>query len=255
MCESKMCVCHVYEVTRGVMSKYLGKLLLESGAVEEPGQVCVKYSASRDAFCFRIESGESGIRHFYVGKDLCFELASIIGMLDFQYRWSVGYKVKEKKGVSELGSMRLAELGLLGGRRELILSGALDNDEDFDTLCVIQYLYQFSETLLDKVMCERKRHKWGRSSSNWVQMKKRVLGKSGRKKGGKNSNKGLDSEDEKESLEDILSRCAHNKAVAIQRGFYTWYKEACEEEAKALGKKLDKVKMLVQWNKEREKQQ
>lgn len=230
------------------MSKYLGKLLLENGIVEDPGEVCVRYKNDKDAFCFR----SSNLGCMTIGKELCLELAKFTGMLHFQYKWSTGYVVKEKRPASEMWAMRTEELDCLGGRWYLMMEQEwLASDDDFDLLCVIQYLFQYSETFLRNVMKCWKRYKWGRSESAWVQMTKRVLGKGGRKKGGHNSV--TNDTDEKESLEDILSRCEHNKRVAVSRGFYTWYKEACEEEAKALGKKLDKVEMLVQWNKERAK--
>ena len=233
------------------MSKYLGKLLLESGAVssawlESGGGLCIKYAKVKDVFLFRIGGGEGQV--IGIGSSLCMNMAALRGTLDFQYKWSVGYKVKEKRDVSELRSLRTEELDLLGGRRELILEGLLDNDEDFDVLCAIQYLYNLSETFLLSV-----KRSWRKGTgSKWVQVPKKVLGKSGRKKGGHNSvDKSGDSEEE--SLEELLLRVAHNKKVAIEKGFYTWYKEACEEEAKAKGVPLDKVEMLVQWNKERAK--
>ena len=234
-----------------VMSRYLGKLLLESGAVdsawlESGGGLCVKYAKVKDMFLFRIGGGEGQV--IGIGSPLCMNMAAIRGMLDFQYKWSVGYKVREKRGVDELRSLRAEELELLGGRRELILSGQLDNDEDFDILCAIQYLYNLSETFLLSV-----KRSWRKGTgSKWVQIQKRVLGHAGRKKGGKNSVKSSD-DSESETLEELLARCEWNRKVAVKRGFYEWYLEACKEEAKALGKKLDKDEVLSQWNELRAK--
>ena len=149
------------------MSRYLGKLLVESGAVsaswlESGGGLCVKYAKVKDMFLFRIGGGEGQV--IGVGRSLCMDLAAIRGMLDFQYKWSVGYKVREKRGVEELRSLRTSELDLLGGRKELILSGVLDNDEDFDILCAIQYLYNLSETFLLSV-----KRSWRKGTgSKWV---------------------------------------------------------------------------------------
>lgn len=227
------------------MSKYLGKLLLEN-VIEEPTSVSVKYVFSRDAFCFRYECA-SGTYAMYVGSDLCYAVAGLVGTLDFQYQWSVGYSVKEKKKAEHLSEMRNEELNLLGGRKKLVLSGQLDNDVDFDILCVIQYLYQFSTCVLNEVMKQSKRRKWGRAESCYVQLTKRKQCL-GRKKGSKNRES---FNEDVETLEETLNRCRHNKRVAIEKGFIAWYLDACREECKALGKKLNKVQMLAQWNKER----
>ena len=83
------------------------------------------------------------------------------------------------------------------------MSGQLDNDDDFNYLCAIQCLFKFSVSELDKAMRQWKKKKWGKSEELWLSLDKRVLGHSGRKKGGKN-NSDLDSE--KESISDILLR-------------------------------------------------
>ena len=221
------------------MSKYLGKLLLESGCVNEGclEEVLVHYVKSKDAFCFRYEGvGSGGI--FYAGAGLVNGLCAESGYLECQYQFSVGYTVRPLKGIEELKSMRMDELELLGGRRSLILSGQLDNDDDFDMLCAIQYLFKFSASFFDRV----KAH-WKRKHS-YVAMERRIRGKSGRKKGGHNKEK----ESDFESLEDILLRVRHNKQVAVKKGFVEWYIDACKEECKALDLKFNKDKCLNEWN-------
>lgn len=226
------------------MSKYLGKLLLESGIVSGSylDSVLVHYVKSKDAFCFRYEhsdgaQGVGGI--FYAGAGLVNGLCAETGYLECQYQFSVGYTVRPLKGIESIKEMRMDELEMLGGRRSLILSGQLDNDDDFDMLCAIQYLFKFSASFFDRV----KGH-WRRDHS-YVEMERRKVGKCGRKKGGKNKK---DAYNEEESLEDLLLRVRHNKKVAVQRGILEWYLEACKEESKALDLKFNKDKCLEEWN-------
>lgn len=225
------------------MSKYLGKLLLEAQVVPDIDKVSVKYVAGRNAFCFNVDDSFK----MYVGKDLCLNMFSVKGMLPFQYQFSVGYVVKEKKNVSELHLMRADEFNMLGGRRNLILNGLLDNDDDFDYLCVIQYLFKVSDTVLKKVMRLWKRRKWGKEENAWLKLEKRSLGCSGRKPGSKNS-KSLDDE-VVETLDDALFRIAHNKKSSVAKGILEWYIEACKEECKLKGLKFDKDKCISEWNK------
>ena len=225
------------------MSKYLGKMLLEAAAIERPNMVSVKYVASRDAFCFRIECA-SGSYAMYIGSELAFAVARLIGTLECQYQWSVGYSVRAKKGIEYLGEMRKDELELLGGRKKLVLTNQLDNDDDFDMLCAIQYLYQFSVQVLNEIKKQSKRRKWGRSDSVYVQLQERVQHK-GRKLGSKNR----EDFNENESEDEILSRCQHNKRAGIEKGFLSWYLDACREECKTLGKKFDRDKCVEEWAK------
>lgn len=224
------------------MSKYLGKLLLGNALVERPEMVSVKYVASRDAFCFRYQC-VSGTHAMYIGSGLCYAVARLTGTLDFQYQWSVGYSVRAKKGIEYLGEMRGKELELLGGRKKLVLTNQLDNDDDFDMLCAIQYMYQFSVQVLNEIKKQSKRRKWGRSNSVYVQLQERVQHK-GRKLGSKNVSKGFE---DSETLEDILSRCQHNKDAGVSKGFLSWYLDACKEECKVLGQKFDREKCVEQW--------
>lgn len=223
------------------MSKYLGKLLLENALVERPEMVSVKYVASRDAFCFRVICVNTNYA-MYIGSSLCYSVARLIGTLDFQYQWSVGYSVRAKKGVESLREMRDKELDLLGGRKKLVLTNQLDNDDDFDMLCAIQFKYQFSVQVLNEIKKQSKRRKWGRSDSVYVQLQDRVLHQ-GRKLGSKNISKGF----EEESVEETLARCRHNKDAGVSKGFLSWYLDACKEECKVLGQKFDREKCIEQW--------
>lgn len=229
------------------MSKYLGKLLLESEAVDNLARVRVKYLSSRRQFCFDVEE-ENGYKFgLFVGQDLCLDMFSMTGMLECQYQFSVGYAVRQKKDVSELKVMRADELEMLGGRRNLILNGLLDNDDDFNYLCVIQYLFKVSDTVLRKVMRLWKRRKWGKEESSWLELEKRALGRSGRKPGSKNGEK--DADGGTESVEDALFRIRHNKQAAVAKGMLSWYIEACKEECRLAGEKFDRIKCLASWDK------
>ena len=227
------------------MSKYVGKLLLESKVVDNLARVRVKYLSSRRQFCFDIEE-ESGYKFgMFVGQDLCLDMFSMTGMLECQYQFSIGYAVRQKKDVSELKVMKADELNMLGGRRALILSGALDNDDDFNYLCVIQYLFKVSDTVLRKVMRLWKRRKWGKEESSWLELDKRALGNQGRKPGSKNHV----VDGEAESIEDTLLRIEHNKKAAVAKGMLSWYIEACKEECRLAGEKFDKKACLASWDK------
>lgn len=228
------------------MSKYLGKLLLDSGRIDNLSKVRVKYLSSRDAFCFDVEE-ESGYKFgMFVGKNFCLDLFQMTGMLECQYQFSVGYAVRQKKGIEELHLMRADELDMLGGRRSLILSGALDNDDDFDYLCVIQYLFKVSDTVLKKVMRLWKSRKWNRCESSWLELEKRVLGRSGRKVGSKNR---VVDDENVETLDDTLLRIRHNKQAAVSKGILEWYIEACKEECRLNEVKFDKKACLASWDK------
>lgn len=232
------------------MSKYLGKILLEAGAVLEQelccdGGTCVCYVKSSDRFKFRLGNGYV----FSADRGFCYNLFSILGTLDFQYEWSVGYSVKKRKGVEYLKWLREDELKFLGGRKELMMSEKILCDDDFDYLCAIQYLFKVSQTELDKVCKAWKRKKWGRDTSGWVQLEKRVLGHGGRKVGSKNLDH--ESDNDKESVDEIISRCEHNMNVAVLRGYYEWYEQAYRELRKTLGYKFNKDECLKEWRQKR----
>lgn len=228
------------------MSRYLGKVILEKKIVDEKSikSVYVKYVHSGSGkFMFKCDKFS-----FSVGYELCYAL-SVIGSPDFQYKWSMGYVVRERKGIEFFREMRDAELDLLGGRKNLVLSGQLDNDVDFDTLCAIQYLYKFSASFLDKVRREWKRKKWGRSSDRWLELERRCLKAGGRKQGSKNKinlvRPGYWSENE--TVIEALDRCEHNKKVAVMKGYFAWFLEACREECKIRGEVFDKDECVSAW--------
>ena len=234
------------------MSRYLGKLLIEGGGVSASGfdKVSVKYVFSSDMFCFKCE----GERNFFfrIGREMCQNLVRLcaVGTLECQYRWSVGYVVREKKGIEEFVSMRNSELDLLGGRRKLVMSGQLDNDDDFDNLCVIQHLYQFSEVTLKEIKKQWKRFKWKKASSPYLELTRREPHK-GREVGSKNK---VEEKEDFESVEDVLFRCEHNKKSALEKGILGYYLEAEKERCKVLNLRFDKDKVLQDWNQEREKE-
>lgn len=228
------------------MSKYLGKLLVDASLVSIPNEVLIKYVRSRKAFCFKVDRNPE----FYVERKFLEKFLSNRGMLPFQFKWSSGYVVKEKKGVDSIKELRLEEYELLGGRKEIFWKGLLESDNDFDMLCVIQYAFVFSPSVLVEAIRNYKRAKWGRVEGTFMSLRERELGKSGRKKGSKNLDKSLS---ETETLEDVLLRTEHNLRVAVAKGFYEWYLEAYKEMCKAKGQKFDKDLCAKQWNEERAK--
>ena len=231
------------------MSKYLGKLLVEAGLVSIPNEVSVKYVKSRKAFCFKVDRNPE----FYVDSVFCFKMVENRGMLPFQFKWSTGYAVREKKGVESIKELRLDEYSFLGGRKDIFWKGLLESDNDFDMICVIQYAFVLCPSVLVEVIRTYKRHRWGRLPNHatpFMCLRERELGKSGRKKGSKNVVKGSDEE---ETFDDIVSRCEHNLRVAVAKGFFEWYLEAYKEMCKAKGQKFDKELCLKQWNEERAK--
>lgn len=228
------------------MSKYLGKLLVEAGLVSIPNQVLVKYVKSRKAFCFKVDRNPE----FYVDSTFCIKMVKNSGMLPFQFKWSTGYTVREKKGVESIKELRLEEYEFLGGRKDIFWKGLLESDNDFDMICVIQYAFVLCPSVLVEVIRTYKRHRWGKSERAFILLRERELGKSGRKKGSKNINKSLS---ETETLDDVLLRTEHNLRVAVAKGFFEWYLEAYKEMCKAKEQKFDKDLCLKQWNEERAK--
>ena len=222
------------------MSKYLGKLLLESGAVSDSvlQSVLVKYVKQNDMFCFRYAGAEGG-GIFYVGSEVVFMMCEFRGYLECQYQWSVGYTVRPLKGIESLRTMRDEELTLLGGRRALMLSGRLDNDDDFNMLCAIQYKFKFSEFFFRRVRGHFKRN------HDWVLMQEKALGHAGRKAGSKNS---VDESSECETVSEVIERCEWNMSVAVKRGILEWYIEANKELCKVTNQRFDKDKCLEKWN-------
>ena len=175
------------------------------------------------------------------------KLLSNRGMLPFQFKWSTGYVVREKRDVSELKALRNEEFEYFGGRKEILWNGLVSSDDDFDMLCVIQYVFTVSSSVLMEVKRVYKRRKWKRGfyPNTFVKLEERKLGNSGRKVGSKNLVKEYD--DEKESLEDVLSRCDHNMNVAVIKGFYLWFEDAYREKCKTLNKDFDINKCKEQW--------
>lgn len=229
------------------MSKYLGKLLVDAGLVSIPNRVLLKYVRSRKAFCFKVDRNPE----FYVERKFLETFLSNRGMLPFQFKWSTGYVVKEKKGVESIKELRLDEYSFLveGGRKEIFWKGLIASDDDFDTLCVIQYAFVLCPSVLVDAIRNYKRAKWGRVEGTFMILRERELGKTGRKKGSKNLVKDV----EEESLNDILLRTEHNLRVAVVRGFFEWYLDAYKEMCKAKGEKFDRDLCAKQWNEERAK--
>ena len=230
------------------MSKYLGKLLVDAGLVSIPNVVLLKYVRSRKAFCFKVDRNPE----FYVERKFLNTFLSNRGMLPFQFKWSTGYVVKEKKGVESIKELRLDEYSFLveGGRKEIFWKGLLESDNDFDMICVIQYAFVLCPSVLVDAIRNYKRAKWGRVEGTFMSLRERELGKGGRKKGSKNIVK---DDNEEESQEDILLRTDHNMKVAVAKGFFEWYLEAYKEMCKAKGQKFDKDLCLKQWNEARAK--
>lgn len=257
------------------MSKLLGKLLCKELEIDDEsgfgvGSCSVKYIHSSDSFEFKWEGTRNGIGGiFKVCKDFAMCVAGISNTFNWMYEWSVGYKTLVH--LSDISLLRRRELNYVAsclvpdfkfgsndegmdnsfvGRRTLLVTGWLDNDSDFDNLCMVQHLFNVSPTILNSVVVAWKRKKWGRTSSRWVLLKKRE-NFGGRIVGAKGLNNS-DFDLEFESDDEFEARISHNKKAAIEKGFLAWYLDACREECKRKGIVFDKDKCVREWNKMRE---
>ena len=145
------------------MSWYLGKILVENKIEDKPKQVKVKYVQISNCFAFNCKFvGYS--YSFKVNRELVKKMCSVgsggRNILPFQYRWSIGYVVREAKGVEELKELRRAE-------KEYFTKPWMswfDSDTDFDVFSVIQYVFCLSKSVLSEVEKLAKRVKWGKSA-------------------------------------------------------------------------------------------
>lgn len=179
--------------------------------------------------------------------------------MDFCYQWSIGYETREKLGrrPGDLQLLRDKELKFISESTGGDFSGNSGVDFDLDSyfdLSVWQYLFNISETILKKARILWKKRKWNRGnvSSCWLELKKRenfggrLIGSHSISHAGVNLNM--------ESEEDFKIRIAHNKKVALNKGFLAWYLDTCKEECKRLGKNFDKEKCVEEYGRLRAKQ-
>jgi len=240
------------------MSKLLGKIFLEEEKNEdEYGKLLVRYLKTVDSFEFKgfrkskdDEEKELGISFKDLGekKDvlvvpslLMFAMLNADKVPDVVYKWSIGYKTKEKRSDPRevLNKEREYLISVCG--KEMFLGFAKD---DFLDVCRWQYLYKVSNGLLEDVMRQWKRRKWNKSECVWINVEKR-LNEYGREKGSKNKNRF--NELESESDEEFKERIEHNKKAGIEKGYLAWYLDACREECKRAGVRFEKEKCLKEW--------
>lgn len=261
------------------MSKLMGKIFLRDRKEGEFGAfdvvfkgLSVRYLKSKDAFEFkglRLSKADQEAELAKMGMSLAdigegFEecrvvvssaIMSAMIMADkvdkIIYHWSVGYMAREKLG------NRPGDFKLLADRESeyiaKIVGDSVAGGFDFDSyvdLSVWQYLFNISETILKMVKVLWKKRKWNRGnvSSCWLQLAQRnnfggrVLGA-----------KGLEHKiDYSESETDFKERIAHNKKVAVAKGYLGWYIDSCKEECKRFSEVFDKDKCLETWQKLRE---
>ena len=247
------------------MSKLLGKLLCKELGVGggDVGSCFIKYIKSSDCFEFKWKLGI-----FKMKRELVSLVAEMTNNFNWMYQWSVGYKTMFY--LSDVGLLRRRELNYLAsrlckdfvfhsggwlddysGKKELFMSGWLDNDTDFDNLCMIQYLFCLSPNVLDSACIMWKKKKWGRSSSRWLELKPRNLNL-GRKPGSKNVEGGSGVVEGSgrfvETEKEFFERTSHNKQVALRRGVISWYLETCLEECKRRGEPFSREKYVEEWN-------
>lgn len=216
------------------MSKFLGKLLCKSSMfdIEEFAGCKVRYLKGKNRFEFIVSFAGGGVERFSVDADLLHDMLLVDknGGPDFFYKFSVGYAKKERVGVESINSVRKQEMELLGGRTELIMSGAIDSDYEFDLLCVIMFVFNISVSILSRVRgANSKRHiglstKSGQTGSVWVELQKRDMNSCcGRKKGSLNRKDTRDVNNE--ALEELTLRAQHNMQVALNKNSFAIYFE------------------------------
>ena len=252
----------------------MGKIILRGREKGEIGfdevvstGLSVKYLKSSDSFEFKglritkadeeRELRDSGLSLYDLGESFSINRVVVKGSvlsamimadkMDLVYHWSVGYESREKLGrrPGDFGLLRDKEYAFL--RESVGMEAPIDYDDYLD-LCVWQYCFNISETILRFVKVLWKKKRWGRSSSEWLQLKKRE-NFGGREWGSKNlsENRNLVLE----SDADFDERISHNKKVAITRGIFAWYLEACREECKRKKVPFNRDECASAWNKAR----
>ena len=168
---------------------------------------------------------------------------------DVIYHWSVGYESREKLGrrAGDYGLLKSREIDFI--RKVLSASDSQSDLLDLDgylDLCVWQYLFNISETVLLGVKRCWKRKSWGRSDSSWVSLG--VRKNFGGRKRGANSIRRSSDLVEAETEEEFVQRISHNKKVALERGIMAWYLEACLEECKRRHVPFSRPNSITEWN-------
>ena len=232
------------------MSWYLGKILVENKIEDRPKQVKVKYVQISNCFAFNCKFAKYSYS-FKVNRELVKKMCSVgsggRNILPFQYRWSIGYVVREAKGVEELKELRRAE-------KEYFTKPWMswfDSDTDFDVFSVIQYVFCLSKSALSEVEKLAKRVKWGKSETKWYSLKEReVVRTRTRNRVGSVSSTSIEKFNETKA--DALERVAHNKKVAVKKGYIERFIEASKEECKILKREFDRDVCISEWKKMRD---
>ena len=254
------------------MSKLMGKIFLKSrgesvstGFFEFSKQkLYVRYLKTSDSFEFKglrltkkDQEAELGMKLSEIGEGfeanrLIVHSSVLSAMImadkidDVVYHWSVGYEAREKLGY------RVGDFKLLSDRERNFVCSTCDvSFLDFDSyidLSVWQYLYNISETILVSVKRLWKKKAWGRSSSRWLKLKARE--NFGGRLVGAIAKKSVSDDDSfgNESEADFNERIAHNKKVALSKGFLAWYLDACKEECKKRGLVFNRDECVNEWN-------
>lgn len=236
------------------MSWYLGKILVENKIEGRPKQVKVKYVQISNCFAFNCKFvGYS--YSFKVNRELVLKMCSVgsggRNILPFQYRWSIGYVVRDTKGVEELKELRRQE-------KEYFTKPWMswfDSDTDFDVFSAIQYVFCLSKSVLSEVEKLAKRVKWGKSETKWYSLKEREVVRTRnrtRNSLGTVSSTVSGTEKFSETKADALERVAHNKKVAVKKGYIERFIEASKEECKILKREFDRDVCISEWKKMRD---
>lgn len=241
------------------MSSFLGKLIYkisspaldDADADADAGSVrCfVSYVESKKRFRFRLYGlnklfNESERSHPYLSFSMnsglvkcCTDLKA--GMCPFWYKWSIGYSTKFELDATwaNVKEVRMKEMEVLGGRKNLIMNDEIDSDDHYDWLSVIQYLFCLSRKVLCDVERQWKRKKWGKSDDRWVELKRRPQNY---KKPRKKRRVTVTTWEElKEMYPETYMRIKHNKKAGAIRRVFWWFQDAYEEECRVFGRKFN----------------
>lgn len=158
------------------MSKYLGKVLREIGVGACIKSVRVLYVKSSDKFCFKICEDMNDCWNMNVDREFCLNVCKLKAVQEYQYKWSIGYKVREKKGPESIQEMIRDEYEFLNTtRKEAVISGKIGSDLEFEYLCVLQYKFGLSVSFLNEVLKQWKRKSWKRTEERWLKLEQKMF--------------------------------------------------------------------------------
>ena len=172
------------------MSKLMGRKKVESGFFDENEAVSamIRYDKTDDFFVVKMKRlGDEDVSVHIKGNVLlamCEVDSEKLGVFD---AWSIGYisrvLIDDDKEIKRreldfvwkrVGDGDGLEEENADSRISLLRRGWIDNDSDYMWVCIVQYLFRLGKCSLVDAKRQWKRCKWGKSSTRWVELERRV---------------------------------------------------------------------------------